>query len=149
MGTNKTAVHITYRRFFGKITSRKQSIQKRAAILSPQQLAFKKGDNLPCTIDHFADGDTVILWLHGATGLTNKKVTLRIADIDSYEIRSCEKLFAEDARRKLNTEFKSARGELFFKKANYEQYGRIVGDVLIEKKWLSQMIVERGLGWFR
>lgn len=55
---------------------------------------------------------------------------------------------ADIVKKKLESQFKYKRGELFLRIRGTDKYGRIIGDIRIDGKMLSETIVEQGLGWF-
>ena len=107
----------------------------------------KTGANGECVIRSFADGDTVNIAVRCTCELQWHTVILRIAGIESWELDSVDKVFALNARDELNRLFKWKRGELFCKIVNCDRYGRAIGDVKINGRMLSQIIVENGFGY--
>jgi len=109
--------------------------------------SIRRGKPFSCTIQHFADGDTVIIAVQCCCKETWHRVTVRIAGIDSWEVKSRDVLKALWVKVELEKKFKYKRGELFCKMVNSDKYGRVVGDIKIEGIMLSEYIINNKLGW--
>jgi endonuclease YncB( thermonuclease family) len=106
------------------------------------------GYNGYCEIIGVADGDTIRIRQYCDCQETFHEFTLRIANIESWEIIGVNKNSALVVQSIMKKKYLGKRGELFIKHINCDRYGRAVGDLRINGTMLSQLIVEQGLGWY-
>lgn len=114
-------------------------------------LSFHKatrGKRYPIEIVSFADGDTVNVFMPCDCAVHSHAIILRIARIDSHEVKSINKNIALYYAKVLSEKYLMARGELILTKKHSDKYGRAVGDILINGELLSKTLVEMGFAWY-
>lgn len=101
-----------------------------------------------CIILHFADGDTVQIIHECRTCSTWHKRYVRIAGIESPELKGPERAQALEISRKCDELWSLTIGELISKQRGSDRYGRIIGDIGIDGKLLSSMLVDKGFSYY-
>jgi endonuclease YncB( thermonuclease family) len=101
-----------------------------------------------CIVHHFCDGDTVVVLVHCPCCGAWQKRSVRLRGIDAAELRSPQRAQALSAATKLTEKFAGKVGELFLMQKSSDKYGRLVGDINIVGKQLSDTIVEMGLAYY-
>lgn len=111
-------------------------------------LTYRTRERLQCEIISFADGDTVKCRVHCPTCESSKVQYVRLKNIESFEVRSVDKLKAMAIAKKWTAELSGKRAELIVTQNSSDKYGRVVGDILVNGSHLTKLLVDAGDSWY-
>ena len=100
------------------------------------------------TIARFRDGDTVEGFLSCRCCGSARYETVRLAQIESWEINSDQKARALLTAQELSTRYRGTAGVLTPPNIRRDRYGRIIGDIIIEDSTLAVLLVTAGYAWW-
>lgn len=124
------------------------------AILIPAQAVAGEcdhvGDELRCVkyVDNY-DADTVKFNIHDVHWLMGKKISVRVLGVDTPEIKGqapCEKEKALAAKAKVKELLTGAK-RIDIVKIGRDKYFRILGDIMIDGKSLSELLIAEKLAY--
>lgn len=101
-----------------------------------------------CIIHHFADGDTCQILVECDHCFIWQLEYLRIRGIESHELRSRDGEKARETAKRLTNIYHGVEGELCLTQTSSDKYGRMVGDIQIHGKMLSETLVDLGFAWY-
>lgn len=108
----------------------------------------KKPGHFPGMIVRFADGDTAIVLIKTGWGVWLEKHT-RILGVDSWELGSEHDAKAQDVRRECDRLWSWTPCTVIMSARGLDKYGRFRARIDVDGHDLAQMLVEKGLAWFR
>lgn len=111
-------------------------------------LTFRSRERIQCTVQSFADGDTVLVLTECPTCGEYKKQYVRLKGIDSYEVRSADKLRALMIAEKWTTVYAGKKAELICTQNSSDKYGRVIGELVVDGFHLTKKLVDEGDAWY-
>lgn len=95
------------------------------------------------------DGDTITFEIPGVHPLLGHKISVRVNGLDTPEIRGklpCEKQAARAAKQLMENILKNAK-VIDIENPSRDKYFRILGDVIVDGKSLSQILLKNKLAY--
>jgi len=95
------------------------------------------------------DGDTVTFEIPGVHPLLGKKISIRVAGVDTPEVRTkdkCEKAKARTAKRLVSNELKNAKS-IELRNVSRGKYFRIVAEIHYDGKNLKDILIKNDLAY--
>lgn len=117
--------------------------------LSAQVMAESYGNVIVSEVRSIYDGDTFKVSIAGWPPIIGKSISVRVAGIDTPEMRgSCEreKQLAREAK-KHTVAFLRAGRVVELRNIERDKYFRIVADVFVDGRNLTQSLLNAGLGY--
>lgn len=105
------------------------------------------GDVIVSAVNAVHDGDTITVTINKWPAVIGDKVSVRVANIDTPEINgSClaEKELAQKAKQ-FTLNFITTDKRIYLRKMKRDKYFRILADVSVSGKYLSQELIAAGL----
>lgn len=106
-------------------------------------------ERIKCEILHFCDGDTVYCLVACPCCGIHRPLYIRIKGIESAEPRGDTKAEASLIAYKWTKLYANTKAELILTQVSSDRYGRGIGDIYIDGRALSAMLVESGDSWYQ
>ena len=95
------------------------------------------------------DGDTLTFNIPGVHPLLGKKISVRVAHLDTAEIRGkqpCEKQAARTAQRLMESLLKNAK-QIDLVNVQRDKYFRVLADVMVDGKSVKELLMKNNLAY--
>lgn len=96
----------------------------------------------------FRDGDTLEALVFCGSCSHGHVEVIRLSDVESYEPVGPDSSRALAIASELTARFKNVEGDFVGNLKRRDKYGRLIGDVIIERELLTAKLVTIGASWY-
>ncbi len=110
-------------------------------------MQFDHNKRARCTIDHFCDGDTVVVLRRCRCCKAISEVSVRLPGIESFEPIGPDRAKARAIATSCDQLWAGKQAFLTSLTDRSDKYGRLISDLLIGSDLLSELLIKHGHAW--